>query len=102
MNPIVLDVARAIQATQNIPVGIRYFATSDSDYWKGIDWDNIDGGIPYCNECEQWADDDSHCTECSACYIDLDKGPDMPIGICDDCSENEPSKGRYKNSNTGA
>ena len=67
---------------------------SDSDYWKGIEWDNIDGGIPYCNECEQWADDDSHCTECSACYIDLDKGPDMPIGICNDCRENEPSKGQ--------
>ncbi len=50
---------------------------SDSDYWKGIEWDNIDGGTPYCNECEQWADDDSHCTKCSACYIDLDKDPDM-------------------------
>ena len=70
--------------------------TSDSDYWKGIEWDNIDGGIPYCNECEQWADDDSHCTKCSACYIDLDKGPHIPIGICDDCSENEPSKGQKK------
>jgi len=72
--------------------------TLDSDYWKGIDWDNIDGGIPYCNECEQWRDvSDNHCPECDACWSvrdDPEQDLELPVGICDDCSENEPSKGR--------